>query len=655
MAKPKRKPAHPTAKQQWSGVFFTTAFVAALDVAIHNGLPIRDPGGIYFLLTLCVTYWAGLRSGLISIALILGYLSITSYIPGSAFEHASWESRHVLGLAIVLPFFCGVLGLIRRRIRTAEIREYNAIEAADEEAAQRLQTEAALQSSEQMWRLVVATSTDAIVVFGEDGLISLWNQNAESMFKWTAEEAIGQPFLERFLPTYAADEVGRGLRLFLETGDDRLFHNRLELSGVTKDGDEFPIELTLVPHKSESGTLFVAFIADITEHKKLTDRLRQAQKMEAIGTLAGGIAHDFNNIIAAIGGNAAIAKGELPADHIAQQSITEIEKAVTRAAYVVRQILNFSRSKEANPALIQVGSTIEEALGLLRAAIPSNVTLETRFEDGLPPIFADATDVHQIILNLGINAAHAMRDSGGRFEVRAEQLVVDEAHASQLLNLAAGKYVRIVASDTGCGMDAQTLQRVFEPFFTTKKLGEGTGLGLSVVYGIIDRHGGAVTVYSEPGKGTTFHIYFPAAEATLDDPQPAVQKVHTGRAERILYVDDDEALVFMMTRMLRRLNYQVTGYERPDEALTDFAKDPMAFDVLITDMSMPYLDGPDLVKKVKEIRPDLPIVMVTGYIRPEDTVKAKSLGIQHLVLKPNTVHEMSDVLNEILTPPRAAP
>jgi PAS domain S-box-containing protein len=646
--RPKQRPSYPSPTRQWFGILLSGFLVVGLDFAIRNGLQVHDPGGLYLLLVIFVTHWSGLRAGIIGTAIILAYLTIVSWIPGSAFQHTPWEQRHVPGLSIVLSFFAIVIGTVQGRIRNAEIKQWDAWAASEQETSQRRQAEAALLSSEDMWRLVVSASMDGIIVAAENGTISLWNQNAESMFGWTADEVLGQKLDETIIPPSLREAHRSGLQRYLETGESHILGQRLELLGFTKDGREFPIELTVVPHHSGNARAFIGFVRDISENKKLNDRLRQAQRMEAIGRLAGGIAHDFNNIIAAIAGNTALARADAPSDHAIQECLAEIEKAVARATHVVAQIMSFSRNQTSKPTLVEVEPTLLDAINLLRATIPANIQIETRFGPEMPPVLAEPADFHQIILNLGINAAHAMRGSGGRFNVEAIELELDEDTASKLLRVSAGHYVRIAVGDTGCGMDSQTLQRLFEPFFTTKAVGEGTGLGLSVVYGIVERLGGAITVYSEPDKGSVFHIYLPVAEGVTAVSETPARHTLSGKAERILYVDDDEALVFMMTRMLRRLNYEVLGFEHPGEALEAIQAAPDRFDVLITDMSMPHMDGPEFVLRVREIRPDMPVVMVTGYIRPEDTERAKALGIDHLVLKPNTVHEMSEVLSGIL-------
>jgi PAS domain S-box-containing protein len=630
------------------GVGLTVLLIVGTDVAVNFGLPLKNPGWSYLILISFLSYWSGLASATISICVILTYLETVSYIPGSAFRHTRFGAQQIADIATWLTIFAVVIGTVQRRMVRSAIQEYDAISAANIEAQERQSTEAALQSSEGMWRLVVGATMDAIVVMREDGTISLWNERAEAMFGWSAAEATGQTVADTIIPPSYREAHRAGMRRFLETGEEAIFGKHLELTGYSKEGREFPVELSVVCHRSSQDRVFVGFIRDISEYKKLNERLRQAQRMEAIGTLAGGIAHDFNNVIAAIAGNTALARAEAPSDHAIQESLAEIEKAVARATNVVRQILTFSRSQESRPTAIDVKANLSEAIKLLRVTLPANIEMVANFDEPLPAILADTTDMHQIVLNLGINAAHAMRATGGRIDIQASSIELDEETATNTLSVVPGRYVRLSIADTGIGMDAQTRQRIFEPFFTTKEVGEGTGLGLSVVYGIVERLGGAISVYSEVGKGTVFHLYLPITEdATIDQEVPAKHAL-AGHAERILYVDDDEALVFMMTRMLRRLNYEVKGFQHPAEALQEFSTNPTQYDVLITDMSMPQLDGPDLVTKVREIRHDLPIVMVTGYIRPEDIEKARDLGVDNLVLKPNTVQEMSEVLSGIL-------
>lgn len=401
--------------------------------------------------------------------------------------------------------------------------------------------------------------------------------------------------------------------------------------------------------RNEAGGLarIVGVAEDVTDNRKLQDQLRQAQKMEAIGQLAGGIAHDFNNILTAISGNTTLAMDDLSKDHPASVCVDEIKKATVRATDLVRRILTFSRQQTPERRFVTLPPIVLEAIQLLRATFPAMIEIRTDLQGGDLTILADPTQVHQIIMNLGTNALHAMREKGV-LEFRLSVAEVDAELARSSPDLREGRFLRLSVSDSGCGMNRATLDRIFEPFFTTKPQGEGTGLGLSVVHGIMKSHDGAITVYSEPGKGTAFQLYFPVVQATGVEAPVFAHDVPRGQGQHILYVDDEEPLVFLATRMLERLGYTVSGFSRPEAALEAFRGAPDRFDLVITDLSMPGLPGPELARRMLQIRADIPVVMATGYVRPGDHEKALSLGVRDLVLKPNTVEEMADTLSKLL-------
>lgn len=646
--KRKKRPSYPSLGRQGFGLLLTVGAIIGAEALAHFKL-IRDPGGLYLLVAILVTYISGLRTGLISIGIIVAYLSSLPFLTASAFHDLPFQKRNPLGYAILLPIFCVPLGLIRNRLRNAATREWDANYKAETETQQRIAIEADLKTTEGMWRLVVDSAMDAIVAMEADGTITLWNSQAEEMFGWTADEVVGRTVGDVIVPPDLREAHTQGLARYLATGEAKVIGKRLELSAITKDGREFPTELTIVHDTIANQHVFIGFIRDITEQRKLGERLRQAQKLEAIGTLAGGIAHDFNNILAAISGNLLLAQEDASADPNLQLSLREIEKAAARARYIVRQILTFSRAKETNVEAIDVEGSFRESIDILQAALPTNIQIQAYFEPNLPTILADQTDLHQILLNLGINAQQAMEGRQGRLEIQVTAVTLDVAAAEAMVDITPGKYVRISIGDNGVGMDAATLEHIFEPFFTTKTPSEGTGLGLAVVHGIVKRHKGAINAYSGPGKGTVFHIYFPASESlpTMQEEQEIFQV--KGNGERILYVDDDDALVSMMTRMLSRLNYEVSGFQSAEEALATFKRNPSGYDLVITDLSMPHLDGPTLVSEIHAIRPEIPIVMVTGYIRPNDLEQARNIGIKELILKPNTAHEMGETLHRVLT------
>jgi len=429
--------------------------------------------------------------------------------------------------------------------------------------------------------------------------------------------------------------------------------NSREKRYLRKDGTSVWVNMSASLIRNEAGHPLrtLAVVLDLTERKKIEAQLLQAHKMEAIGQLAGGIAHDFNNILTAITGNTKLALDDLPEDHPVRDSLREIGKASERAVDLVRRILTFSRQQPQERKIIQLRPVVEEALKLLRASLPAMMEIRTDFLAEEPAVLADATQIHQVIMNLGTNASHAMGEEG-ILEVREAMIDVDADLARTSPELRVGRYLHLLVSDSGCGMDRATLARIFDPFFTTKATGEGTGLGLSVVHGIMKAHDGAITVYSEPGVGTAFHLYFPMVEGGVSAAPTSATPPPRGHGERLLYVDDEEPLVYLATQVLGRLGYEVTGFVEAEAALKAFLAEPDRFDVIITDLSMPRLSGRDLATRILQVRPNIPIILATGYIRPQDTEGALRLGIRDLILKPNTVEDLGHALHRILTEQR---
>ena len=428
----------------------------------------------------------------------------------------------------------------------------------------------------------------------------------------------------------------------------------------TATGEIRHIEIHRVPDMSPEGEFrgYYVMVLDITEpvraeevRDQLEAQLRQAQKLEAIGTLAGGIAHDFNNILGAIIGNAELARKDVGAGHRALVSIEEIYRASQRAKELVQQILTFGRKQPQQTRLIALRPVVEDAVKLLRATLPASVEIATAVSDIPLYVHADATQIQQVLMNLCTNAWHAMEGRAGRIEIGLDEVLLDAAAVSTLSDLQPGRHARLGISDNGCGMDAATQARIFEPFFTTKVVGQGTGLGLSVVHGIIKAHHGAITLKSAPGEGATFRIYFPAAAAPQAEalPEPAAAPGPArGNGQHVLYVDDDGAMVFLVTRMLEELGYRISGYERAEEALKAVRADAGDFDLVVTDFNMPGLSGLQVAQELARIRPGLPVVITSGYITEELRASALQAGVRHLLYKPDTIDELCQIIQRLL-------
>jgi nitrogen-specific signal transduction histidine kinase len=404
------------------------------------------------------------------------------------------------------------------------------------------------------------------------------------------------------------------------------------------------------PVLDESGKIinYISIRRDVTVEAMLEKELRQAQKMESIGTLAGGIAHDFNNILAAIMGYTEMARTRIAEDDPLRRNLDQVFKAGLRAKDLVRQILTFSRQAEQERKPLQICTIVNEALKLLRSSLPS--TIEIKFKNDLGPaggiVMADPTQIHQVLLNLCTNAAHAMRAKGGTLSVELSE-IEDASLLTGQPDLMLGTYVCLRVSDTGHGMETSTMERIFDPYFTTKGLGEGTGLGLSVVQGIVKSHGGTINVKSTQGKGTCFCVLLPAIEQETAPEVEQAPPLLLGK-ERILFVDDEQALADLGKEILETLGYNVTIKTRSREALEAFRADPNAFDLVITDMTMPELTGRDLARELMAIRSSIPVILCTGFSDQINAEQAENNGICGFLMKPYAISAIARTIREAL-------
>jgi signal transduction histidine kinase/ActR/RegA family two-component response regulator len=393
---------------------------------------------------------------------------------------------------------------------------------------------------------------------------------------------------------------------------------------------------------------------DITERRiaeeektRLQSQLQQVQKMESIGTLAGGIAHDFNNILGIIVGNTELAMDDIPEWHPARHNLGEIRTASMRARDVVKRILAFSRQSPQEMKPVRISPIIKESLKLLRSSIPTTIEIHQNISIELDTVYADPTQIDQVFINLCTNATHAIGEKGGVLEVSLRHIEMDECSTIHYHDLFPGKYVRLTVSDTGHGIEPKILDRIFEPYFTTKNVGEGSGMGLSVVHGIVKTHGGYLLVNSKLGKGTTFQVFFPYIESK---PEPEIEitvEIPRGK-EKILFVDDEKAMVDAIRPMIERLGYKVTARTSSIEALEAFRANPDRYDLVITDFTMPNMTGMELAQELLKLRSDILIILCTGYSEHINEDKAKRSGIRAFVMKPVVLGDIANTIRKVL-------
>ena len=503
-----------------------------------------------------------------------------------------------------------------------------------------------LHLSQNRLAAIINSALDAILCVDVAHNISVFNPAAAALFQCPPDQALGSP-LARFLPD-AVNTLG-----YTQVST----HAQLgELVGLTAGGKVLAVEVSVSCEQRSEGDIITVFARDLTARKKieahrnaLESQLRESHKMQAIGTMAGGIAHDFNNILSAILGNVALARQDAGPHSAALTSLTEIEKAGRRARDLVRQILAFSRNEQPPRCAIHMAEVVNEAARLLRVTLPPSVELSVHIAPDLPAVLADTTQVEQAVLNLCANAIQSIGADRGSVTIKLGSVVLGRRRAERG-GMTTGEHITITISDSGSGMDADTVQRIFEPFFTTKPVGQGTGLGLAVVHGIMRTHQGSVDVQSTPGVGSVFTLYFPAADQVAAPAPAPPAKVSTvqGQGQHVMYVDDDQALVFLVERVLRRKGFKVSTFTDPHMAQAALQDQPHAYDLLVTDYNMPGYCGVDLLRAARMIRPDLPVALASGYVTPEIEQSAFEAGARALIHKPNDVEELCETVQRLL-------
>jgi len=520
-------------------------------------------------------------------------------------------------------------------------------EYANKMLTDRKKAEGALRESEERLRAVFeAAKNVSLIITGTqypEPIVLEFSPGAENIFGYSKTEMVGNSVSILHL----ANDVVKFPEAYKQMGE-----GKVEFSGETtlvrKSGEKFPALFSIYPLVDEKGEMYAVLgvSIDISEQKGLEAQLRQAHKMESIGTLAGGIAHDFNNILGIILGNTELAMDDVPEWNPARLNLEEVRTASLRAKDVVRRLLSFARKTNLEKKPTNIIPIIKESLKLLRSSIPASIEIRQNIPKDIDTILADSTQINQVFINLCTNADYAMPD-GGVIVVTLKNVELDEDTSSQYPDLNPGRYVNLAVRDTGHGISQEEIDRIFDPYFTTKEIGKGTGMGLAVVHGIVKDHDGTIIVESEPGKGTTFNIFFPVVEAAAVVEIETEEKLPAGD-ERILFIDDEESIAKLGRQRLERMGYKVEATTSPIEALALFRSQPDKFDLVITDLTMPEMTGDKLVKEILNIRSDMAVILCTGFSEKIDEKKAKEIGAADYLEKPLEKRDFAFKVRKVL-------
>jgi len=524
----------------------------------------------------------------------------------------------------------------RPRFSPPELEVMEAVSHLVAIGVNRMEMENDLRESEAKYSSILKAMDDPIYICSADLRIEYMNP---AMIQKIGRDGVGEPChrvmfdQDEQCPWCVREKVMAGAKEIIELEDPQ-------------DGKTYLVSNAPLYHGNGSISKLTVF-RDLTEIKKIEARLQQAQKMEAVGSLAGGIAHDFNNLLFPIIGMAEMLLEDLPPDSQEYENAREIYTAGRRGGDLVKQILAFSRQTEQEMMPVQIQPILKEVVKLGRSTIPSNIDLTLDMDPDVGGLIASPTQLHQVVMNLMTNAYHAVEPNNGRISIQLKRTRFEEEDWEGSL-LQAGPYAELAVSDTGCGIEPAVRDKIFEPYFTTKEPGKGTGLGLAVVYGIVKEHGGDIKVYSEPGCGTAFHVYFPLQESDAADDSAVLEAILPSGDEHVLVVDDEEVIVRITDQMLQRLGYQVTGRTSSVEALEVFKNHPDGFDLVITDMAMPDMTGEQLTRKIHSIRPGLPVILCTGFSERITREKAASIGLSGVLKKPVLRSAMARMVRDVL-------
>jgi PAS domain S-box-containing protein len=506
--------------------------------------------------------------------------------------------------------------------------------------------------AEHRFRMLVETAPTGIVIVDEKGRIADVNAQALRMFGYQREELVGQT-VEKLLPERIQESHEGHRAKYTRDPYARPMGLGMELFARRKDGTEFPVEISLGPLATKEGTLVLATIVDITARKKMEEQLRLSQRLEAIGKLAGGVAHDFNNLLAVIMGCADVILDTLPPGHPAVKKVEMIRQAGSSAADLTRQLLAFSRQQMLQPRVLDLREIVERTQVLLRRLIGEDIELSVSTEPSLGCIKADPGQIEQVLINLAVNARDAM-PQGGRLTIEARSVDLDESYKEDHQPVIPGPYVMLAIEDTGCGMDRETQARIFDPFFTTKELGKGTGLGLATVYGIVKQSGGYIWVYSEVGQGTVFKVYLPRIDQVAQNAEREESEAPALKGcETILLAEDSESLRELAGEYLESIGYTVIRAVSGKEALQRAKEFDGPIHLLLSDVVMPEMSGPELAAQVASLRPGIKVIFTSGYT--DDAIAREGVLNRTVafIQKPYRPKALARKIREVLGEPRA--
>jgi PAS domain S-box-containing protein len=507
---------------------------------------------------------------------------------------------------------------------------------------------AAHTESETRLAGIIASAMDAIITVDESHRVVVFNAAAEKMFGIATNEALGKP-LDRFIPERFRSAHREHIRDFGRTNVTKRAMGRLNsLFGIRSGGEEFPIEASISQVEVGGRKLFTVILRDITDKRRAETQLLRAQRLESVGTLAGGLAHDLNNILAPIMVSIRLLERRLVNDPEGLECVAMLEQLADRGAGIVRQVLSFARGEEGERVPTQAKHIVREVAEILRETLPRNITVRQETPSDLWTVLGDATQLHQVLMNLVVNARDAM-PAGGTLTLTTQNVTVDPHFAQMHPESHPGRYVSISVVDTGTGIAPDHLDRIFDPFYTTKAQGEGTGLGLSTTLGIVRAHQGFISVYSEPGRGSRFTFYLPALDREIADAEAGTgPALPTGHGELVMVVDDEAMIRDMTGRTLREFGYRVLTAEDGTEAVTQFAKHQGEVAAVVLDMMMPVMDGVMTARALRRMVPDVRLIGSSGLAEKRKLAEAEELGLTGFLLKPYTADQLLHALAEAL-------